>query len=430
MNHSVPPLKLGVCGLGTVASGLIELITQNPARISDRAGRPLSITRIASRTPRPARMPAHAEFSTDLAALIDDPEVDVVVELIGGVEPAHSLIERALELGKPVVTANKEVLARHGDALFLRASARGVPIGFEASVGGGIPIIKAVRESLGGDEISRIVGIVNGTTNFILSRMDEDGASFEDALAEAKALGYAEAVPDYDIEGVDAAHKVAILASLAWGIPFDVGEVHMQGIAGIDRDDLAFARRLGYVVRHLGLAQKAETHIETCVFPALVPKSNLLGSVCGVTNAVEVTSRALGKSLFIGAGAGALPTANSVLSDVLDIANGRSVKRLPSHGRERVADSQSCATYYLRAQADDKTGVLARLTDLLAGQGIGIDALLQPEIDAALGSPSAASIVLITHATEESRMRQAVSRIQAIPEIRGPVSLIRVFEGE
>ncbi len=438
MNNSAPPLKLGICGLGTVASGLIELVTRDVSRVAECASRPLAITRIASRTPRPSIMPDSAEFIEDPFALIGDTEVDVVVELIGGVEPARSLIERALELGKPVVTANKEVLARHGDALFSLARARGLPIGFEASVGGGIPIIKALRESLGGDAISRIVGIVNGTTNFILSRMNEDGASFEDALAEAKSLGYAEAVPDYDIEGLDAAHKIAILASLAWGIPFDVEGVRTQGIVGIRLDDLAFAERLGYFVRHLGLAQRVEACIETQVFPALVPRSTLLAHVRGVTNAVQVTSHAVGSSLFIGPGAGALPTANSVLSDVLDIANNRAVPwdagRAQRQDRNAGtdADSQSSSAYYLRAQVDDKTGVLARVTELLAGQGVGIDALLQPEIEAAPSKAPAAgaSIVMITHKTAESNMREAVACIQAMPEIHGQVSLIRVFDGD
>ncbi len=429
------PLKLGICGLGTVASGLIELMTRDPARVTERAGRDLCITRVASRTPRPERMPEGAEFSTDPSALIDDPDVDLVIELIGGVEPARSLLMRALELGKPVVTANKEVLAKHGDALFSLAGARNIPIGFEASVGGGIPIIKTMRESLGGDHISRIAGIVNGTTNFVLSRMGEDGASFEAALAEAKALGYAEAVPDYDIDGVDAAHKLAILASLAWGIPFDVGRVRTQGIVGIDLEDLAFAKRLGYFVRHLGLAQRVDEHIETCVFPALVPQSNLLARVRGVTNAVEVTSHALGKSLYIGAGAGALPTANSVLSDVLDIAGGLSAGSLPDQRREKIAkiaSDESSSAFYMRAQVDDKTGVLARFTEVLAGQGVGIDRLLQSEIEAAArhAATGEASVALITHPTSESHMREAVACIQAMPEIRGQVSLIRVFDGD
>jgi len=431
----VKPLKLGICGLGTVASGLIEILTQDPVRLSERAGRHLCIARIASRTPRPERMPEDAEFSTDPFALIDDPEIDLVIELIGGVEPARSLLMRALELGKPIVTANKEVLAKHGDALFGRARARNVPIGFEASVGGGIPIIKIMREALGGDDILRIAGIVNGTTNFVLSRMDEDGASFDAALAEAKSLGYAEAVPDYDIDGVDAAHKLAILVSLAWGVPFDVGRVRTQGVVGIDLEDLALAKRLGYFVKHLGFAQQVDGQVETRVFPALVPQSSLLARVGGVTNAVEVTSRALGKSLYIGAGAGALPTANSVLSDVLDIAAGRSAGSLPNQGQDKIAkiaEDESSSAYYLRAQVDDKTGVLARFTEMLAGQGVGIDRLLQSEIEAAARQAPAdsVSVALITHATSESHMREAVACIQAMPEVRGPVSLIRVFDGD
>ena len=433
----MPSLRIGICGLGTVASGLIELVTQDSARLAARSGRRLSITRIASRTPKPELVPDSAAFSSDLAALIEDPEVDLVVELIGGIEPARGLIARALELGKPVVTANKEVLARHGDSLFALAQQHGASLGFEASVGGGIPIIKAMRESLAGDDVQRIVGIVNGTTNFILSRMDEEGASFDAALEEAKALGYAEAVPDYDIHGTDAAHKMAILAALAWGVAFDVNAVPTEGIEHIGLQDLAFAKRLGYRVRHLGLALKAGDAAQSAVFPALVPQSNLLASVRGVTNAVEVTSRALGKSLYIGPGAGALPTANSVLSDILDIARGRAVtapmghnaRRAGSHGHgqgQGQTDTETQCAFYLRVQVIDQTGVLARLTDTLAGEGIGIDALLQPEN--CEGASDEAAIVLVTHATSEASMRAALARIQAMSEVQGRASLIRIHD--
>ena len=426
----LPVCKIGICGLGTVASGLIELITRDAARLTARAGRRVAITRIASRTPKPELMPESATYSQDILALVDDPEVDLVVELIGGVEPARGLIERALELGKPVVTANKEVLARHGDALFSLAREKSAPLGFEASVGGGIPIIKAMQESLAGDDIQQIVGIVNGTTNFILSRMDEQGASFEAALAEAKALGYAEAVPDYDIQGTDAAHKMAILAALAWGIAFNVDSVRTEGIEDIDLQDLVFAKRLGYAIRHLGVSHRADGAIESLVFPALVPQSNFLASVRGVTNAVEVTSRALGKSLYIGPGAGALPTANSVLSDILDIADGRGASGPPSQAQAMRARAQAevpCA-YYLRARVMDKTGVLARLTEVLASKGIGIDALLQPEIGDA--GNDEACIALVTHVTSETSMREALAGIQAMREVRGQVSLIRIHDGD
>ncbi len=423
-----PPLNIGVCGLGTVGTELVRLLSGETTRLARSAGRALNLCRIASRTPKPELTPDSVRFDTDLFALVEDPRVDVLVELIGGVEPAKSLIERALELGKPVVTANKEVLARHGDALLAYAAQAGVPIGFEASVGGGIPVIKALRESFAGDRIQRIVGMVNGTTNFILSRMGEKGASFAAALAEAQALGYAEAQPDYDVQGTDAAHKMAIIAAIVWGQPFDVGCVRAEGMEHISSDDLHFAARLGYSIKHLGLAEMHTTGLEVRVYPALVHESNLLSRVDGVTNALEVTSQSLGKSLLIGPGAGGAPTANAVLADILDIASGRAVAPLPGAARPARADlmSESTASFYLRAEVDDKTGVLAQLTDVLASEGIGIDAILQPEAGQR-ESADGASIVLVTHAVDEARMRGALRLIASRSAIRAPLSLIPIY---
>lgn len=425
--------NIGICGLGTVASGLVGLLSHEGRRLGQRVGRALELKRIASRTPKPDLVPEGVYFGTDLFDLVEDPGVDMLVELMGGVDPALRLIERALELGKPVVTANKEVLAKHGDALFSLAAKNGVPIGFEASVGGGIPIIKAMRESLAGDQVTRIVGIVNGTTNFILSRMAENGTSFKASLQEAQDLGFAEAEPDYDIDGTDAAHKIAILAAIAWGLPFDVASVDAQGMQQIRAEDLEFAERLGYSIRHLGVARVDESGVETRVYPALVHQSNLLAQVRGVTNAVEVSSRSLGKSLYMGAGAGALPTANSVLADILDIASGN-VPRPVSTGSasvRRTPASHSTSSFYLHVQVDDKTGVLAQLAEVLANKGIGIDALLQPEIgERTLKGADAASIVLVTHETTEAKMLEAVELIEALPEVRGKASLIRVYDGD
>ena len=378
-------------------------------------------------------IPEGVRFGTDLFELVEDPQVDLLVELIGGVDPALALIERALELGKPVVTANKEVLAKHGDALFSLAATKGVPLGFEASVGGGIPIIKTMRESLAGDQVTRIVGIVNGTTNFILSRMAEKGASFEESLKEAQDLGFAEAEPDYDIHGTDAAHKIAILAAIAWGHSFESSQVDAEGMQQICAEDLDFAERLGYSVKHLGVAKIDQNGVETRVYPAMVPKSNLLAQVRGVTNAVEVTSHLLGKSLYIGPGAGALPTANSVLADLFDIASGDVCRPIGTENcAAKIASaSQSSSSFYLRVQVDDKTGVLARLAEVLASKGIGIDALLQPEIgERASAESHEALVALVTHQTTDTRMLEAVGLIEAFPEVRGKASLIRVYEGD
>lgn len=426
-------LNIGICGLGTVAGGLVGLLGQQGNRQEQQAARPLKLTRIASRTPRPERVPEGVRFGTDLFALVEDPEVDMVVELIGGVDPALGLIEAALKRGKPVVTANKEVLARHGDALFALAAEQGLPIGFEASVGGGIPIIKAMRESLAGDQVTRIVGIINGTTNFILSRMAENGASFEAALKEAQDLGFAEAEPDFDIQGTDAAHKIAILAAIAWGLAFDVDQVCAEGMHLVRAEDLEFAARLGYSIKHLGMAAIDERGVETSVFPALVPHGNLLSQVGGVTNAVQVSSRSLGESLYMGPGAGALPTANSVLADIMDIACGNAPRPMSRRNAaiKRAQASQSSSSFYLRVQVIDKTGVLARLAEVLAGKGVGIDSLLQPETgERSQGESDEASIVVVTHETPESKMREAVDLIEAFPEVRGKASLIRVYGGD
>ncbi len=427
------PLKIGVSGLGTVATGLVGLLDQQGDRLARQAGKPLKLTRIASRTSKPERVPEGVRFGTDVFALIEDPEVDLVVELIGGVDPALGLITQALTRGKPVVTANKEVLARHGDALFALAAEKGLPIGFEASVGGGIPIIKAMRESLAGDQVTRIVGIVNGTTNFILTRMAEKGASFEAALKEAQELGFAEAEPDYDIQGTDAAHKIAILAAIAWGLAFDVDQVQAEGMHLVRAEDLEFAARLGYSIKHLGMAAVEETGVQTRVFPALVPHANLLSQVRGVTNAVQVSSQSLGESLFMGPGAGALPTANSVLADVVDIACGdapRPMSRTTAAIR-RLPAEESSASFYLRVQVIDKTGVLAQLAEVLASKGVGIDAMLQPEIgERAQAGSDEASIVVVTHETTETKMREAVELIEGFAEVRGAASLIRVYGGD
>ena len=431
--RSPTPLRIGVCGLGTVAGGLVSLLTDEASELGRRAGRELRLTRIASRTEKPHLVPSGVNFSTDVMGLVEDPEIDVIVELIGGVEPALSLIRRALELAKPVVTANKEVLAKHGDALFQKSLDAGVALGFEASVGGGIPIIKSLREGLAGDRVTSIVGIVNGTTNFILSRMAEVECSFEAALSEAQQLGFAEAEPAYDVEGTDAAHKIAIMAAISWGVPFDVDRVEAEGISHIGLPDLAFARRLGYAIKHLGVARRVGRHIETRVYPALVHESNLLAQVQGVTNAVEVRSDSLGRSLYIGPGAGALPTANAVLSDILDIANGTRPRPIPEGSGlfTGARSSESASAYYLHVQVHDKTGVLARLAEVLAAGGISIDALLQPDIaEREQAHMDEASIVLIAHETTDAKMQETVRLIESFPEVRGKASLIRVYEGD
>ncbi len=419
---------MGLCGLGTVGQGVVELLRRNQASIDVQAGRPIELVRVASRTPKPMVDLGGAAFSTDLADVINDPQVDVVLELIGGEADARQLLLQAIEARKHFVTANKAMIAAHGDELLPNAYEAGISVGFEAAVGGGIPIIKTLREGLAANSINWVAGIINGTSNFILSAMAGKGASFDDALSEAQALGYAEADPTFDIEGVDAAHKLAIMAALAFDCPIAFPAVYTEGISTLTAEDIEYAQALGYRIKHLGIARRSARGIETRVHPALVPEQRLLAKVDGVMNAVVINSDAVGSSLYYGPGAGALPTASSVLADVIDIACNRAARPLSINGEaDRLNMAEVDTAYYLRIPAVDQPGVLAQLAQILSQNAISIEAVIQREQAIRVtGSTSWVPVIILTHRVQEQAMNQALETIQALPEVVGQITRIRV----
>jgi homoserine dehydrogenase len=421
-------LRIGLCGLGTVGQGVIQLLSRNQASIERQAGRPIRLVRVASRTAKPLVDLSGAAFSTDVFDVVRDPDVDLVVELIGGDAVPAELLNEAIRHGKHFVTANKAMIAIHGDALLPRAQEAGISIGFEAAVGGGIPIIKTLREALAANSVNWVAGIINGTSNFILSAMTGKGASFEDALTEAQALGYAEADPTFDVEGVDAAHKIAILSALAFDTTIALSSVYTEGINGVTAEDIDYAARLGYRIKHLGIARRSPAGVETRVHPVLIPDGRLLAKVEGVMNAVVVNSDAIGSSLYYGPGAGALPTASAVLADVIDIACNRTTRplRLPSAGqRLGIADIETAC--YLRIPAVDQPGVLAKVAQILSHHAISIEAVIQREqAIRTTGATSWVPVIILTHRVREHSMNQALAAIQALPEVVGQIARIRV----
>lgn len=427
-------INVGICGLGTVGGGVYELLTQTSALITARAGVPCHVVHLGMRNPKSAYDDGKARISQDVLAVARDPEVDVLVELIGGTDTARDLIEEALRQEKHVVTANKALIAEHGNSLFALADEHGVTLRYEAAVAGGIPIIKALREGLSGNEIEWLAGIINGTGNFILSEMFEKGREFADVLAEAQALGYAEADPTFDVEGIDAAHKLAILASIAFGMPLDMEAVFAEGITALKPVDLNFAADLGYRIKHLGIARRGGDGVELRVHPTLIPTTSLLASVNGVKNAVLVEGSAVGPTLYYGAGAGAKPTASAVLADIVDIARELAVgqtPRVPALGV--TADSLTAhaivpmarveTEWYLRLQAEDKPGVMSSITRLLSDQGISIESLIQ--------KPPAAGeqhvpVIVLTNAAAQENLEAAVQAMSALDTIAGEIVRIRV----
>jgi len=433
---SLPPVKVGLLGLGTVGGGTVTVLRRNATLIAARAGRTIEVACASARDVKKARaldlggITLHA----DPQAVVDDPAVDIVVELIGGIEPARSLVLRALANGKHVVTANKALIALHGNELFEAAQARGLMVAFEAAVAGGIPVIKVMREALAGNDIQWLAGIINGTCNFILSAMSDEGGDFGDVLAEAQKLGYAEADPSFDVDGIDAAHKLTILAALAFGIPLQFPKVHVEGIRQVSREDVAFAARLGYRIKHLGIARQQKDGIELRVHPAFVPARAPLANVNGVMNGVMVRGDAAGPVLLSGAGAGAEPTASSVVADLVDV-----VRALTSDPGNRVphlafqpdtldnqpildiADTETA--YYVRLLVADEPGVLADVTRILADLGISIEAIMQLDRE---HETSTVPVVILTHVVKERAMNAALSRIGALPAVRAPVNRIRV----
>ncbi|MGH8508897.1 MAG: homoserine dehydrogenase, partial [Gammaproteobacteria bacterium] len=386
------PVQVGLLGLGTVGGGTIQVLRRNRDEITRRAGRAIEVSRAAARDlDKPRGLPLDGIAITgDPLTVVNDPEIRIVVELIGGVEPARTLVLKAIANGKHVVTANKALIAMHGNEVFQAAQARGVMVAFEAAVGGGIPIIKAIREGLAGNRIEWLAGIINGTGNFILTEMADKGRDFGTVLREAQRLGYAEADPTFDVEGIDAAHKLTILAAIAFGIPLQFDKVYTEGISKITQADIDYAEQLGYRIKHLGIARDAGDTIELRVHPTLVPRRQLLANVMGVMNAVLIKGDAVGQTLYYGAGAGAEPTASAVVADLVDVVRTLTSdpeNRVPhlafqpaALSNRRVAPMDTVATaYYLRMQAVDQPGVLADITRIFGDLRISIEAILQKE---------------------------------------------------
>jgi homoserine dehydrogenase len=431
-------VKVGLLGLGTVGGGVARVLRRNQDEIARRAGRGIAIVQAAAKGLPPGYKPEGTEHLTsigeDAFAVVNNPDVDVVVELIGGYSPARELVLQAIANGKHVVTANKALIAKHGNEIFAAAHARGVVVAFEAAVAGGIPLIKAIREGLAANRIEWLAGIINGTTNFILTEMRDRGADFGEVLKEAQAKGYAEADPTFDIEGVDAAHKLTILASIAFGVPLQFDKVYHEGITRITREDVAYAQELGYRIKLLGIARRSAGGIEMRVHPTLIPHRRLIANVDGVMNAVLVKGDAVGPTLFYGAGAGAEPTASAVLADLVDVARTLTTdpqNRVPhlAFQPDAMADTPVLAmeqietSYYLRLMADDRPGVMAEVAGILGREGISIEAIIQKE---PTEGQRQVPVIMLTHRVREARMDQAIAALQALPAITAPVARIRV----
>ncbi|HRE53459.1 MAG TPA: homoserine dehydrogenase [Candidatus Competibacter sp.] len=430
-----PPVKIGILGLGTVGGGVTRVLARNAGEISRRAGREIVITHAAARNlDTTTANTANIKLTGEGLEVVNDPEVSIVIELMGGCEPAREFVLRALANGKHVVTANKALIALHGNEIFAAAREAGVMVGFEAAVAGGIPIIKAIREGLAGNRLEWVAGIINGTANFILTEMRSKGRDFPEVLAEAQKLGYAEADPTFDIEGIDAAHKLTILASIAFGIPLQFDKVYVEGIGRITRDDVAYATKLGYRIKHLGIARRDENGVQLRVHPTLIPQRQLLANVNGVMNAVLINGDAVGQSLFYGAGAGAEPTASAVVADIIDVV--RTLTADPENRVPHLAFQPDALSdlpvlpieevetaCYLRLLAHDRPGVLADVTRILADCGISIEAFVQKE---APPTASEVPVVMLINPVKEKRMNQAIAAIEKLDNIRAPVMRIRL----
>ncbi|MBK5968870.1 MULTISPECIES: homoserine dehydrogenase [Thiorhodovibrio] len=431
------PVNIGLLGLGTVGGGTVSVLTGNAEEIARRAGREIRIAHAAARDYDPSRfsgLEKIGKISDDAFAVVDDPEIDIVIELIGGYSPARELVLKAIENGKHVVTANKALIALHGNEIFAAAQAKGVTVAFEAAVAGGIPIIKALREGLAANHVEWIAGIINGTGNFILTEMRDKGRAFADALAEAQTLGYAEADPTFDVEGIDAAHKLTILGSLAFGIPLQFDKTFTEGISHIEPQDVAYSAELGYRIKHLGIARRTPDGIELRVHPTLIPHRRLIANVDGVMNAVLVKCDAVGPTLYYGAGAGALPTASAVVADVVDITRALTTdptNRVPhlAFQPDELSDTPVLpieaveTAYYLRLLALDRSGVMAAIAGILGEEGISIEAIQQKEPEE---GETHVPIIMLTHRVKEGDMNRAITRIEALEAVHGKVVRIRL----
>ncbi len=430
------PMNVGLLGVGTVGGGTHEVLRRNREEIARRAGREIVVRMAAARDLEKARkvLGGSIELSDDAFSVATHPDIDIVAELIGGTDVARDLVLAAISSGKHVVTANKALLAEHGNEIFAAAQEQGVSVAFEAAVAGGIPIIKALREGLTANQIEWVAGIINGTTNFILSEMRDTGASFDSVLAEAQRLGYAEADPTFDIGGVDAAHKLTIMAALAFGIPIQLDRVYTEGIAGLASEDIRYAEEFGYRIKLLGITKKVQEGIELRVHPTLIPHRRLIANVEGAMNAVLVKGDAVGPTLYYGAGAGAEATASAVIADLVDVTRMHTAD--PEHHvphfafrSDRLSDTpvlpmgevRSC--YYLRLQVVDRPGVLADITRILGDLSISIEAMLQR--NPVQGEPYV-NIIIITHLTREKDVDAAIDSIEALPVTSGSVTRIRI----
>ena len=430
------PVKLGLLGVGTVGASTALVLQNNAAEIARRAGRKIEIVQ-ASRRDVSAGMPAGSgdiELVADPFEVVNNPDIDIVIELIGGYETALQLVMQAIENGKHVVTANKAMIALHGNEIFAAAQRQGINVVFEAAVAGGIPIIKSIREGLSANHIESVAGIINGTGNFILTEMRDKGRDFDDVLAEAQALGYAEADPTFDIEGIDAAHKLCILSSIAFGIPLQFDAVYTEGIGGVSTEDVVYAGQLGYRIKHLGVARRSAQGIEMRVHPTLIPEKRLIASVDGVMNAVLVMADKLGPSLYYGAGAGADPTASAVIADIIDVARTITTdaqNRVPhlAFQPDQIVDipilpiSEIQTAYYLRMRVDDRPGVMAEITRIMGDNDISIEAILQKEPESGV---TRATIIMLTQKIRERQMNAAITAITELDVVHGDVHRIRV----
>ena len=434
------PVRVGLLGIGTVGSGTFTVLTRNQEEIRRRAGRGIQISMVADLNTTRAKeiVGDAAQVVADARDVIANPDIDVVVELIGGYGIAKALVLEAIAAGKHVVTANKALLAVHGTEIFAAARDKGVMVAFEAAVAGGIPIIKALREGLTANQIQWVAGIINGTTNFILSEMRDKGLDFDVVLKEAQRLGYAEADPTFDIEGVDAAHKATLLSAIAFGIPVQFDKAHVEGITKLSATDIKYAEQLGYRIKLLGIARRRDNGVELRTHPTLVPMRRLIANVEGAMNAVLVQGDAVGTTMYYGKGAGAEPTASAVVADLVDIARqiaAPAASRVPALAFQPDALStlpvlpmdQVTTSFYLRLRVADKAGVLAKITGILAEQGISIDAVIQREADE-VSEGSQTDLIILTNETVEGRMNLAIAAMQSLPTVLAPIVKLRKEE--
>ncbi len=432
------PINVGLLGIGTVGGGTFTVLQRNAEEITRRAGRPIRITVVADRDLELAKKVTKGacRLTDDAFSVVSDPEVDIVVELIGGYGVAKELVLKAIANGKHVVTANKALLATHGNEIFKAAQDKGVMVAFEAAVAGGIPIIKALREGLTANRIEWIAGIINGTTNFILSEMRDKGLSFDTVLKEAQRLGYAEADPTFDIEGVDAAHKITILSALAFGIPMQFDKAYIEGISKLDAIDIKYAEQLGYRIKLLGITKRTPEGVELRVHPTLIPTKRLIANVEGAMNAVLVQGDAVGATLYYGKGAGAEPTASAVIADLVDVTRMHTAD--PEHRVPHLAFQPNAmadlkilpideviTSYYLRLRVQDKPGVLADITRILADEQISIDAVIQKEPGE---GEDQTDLIMLTHQTREKRVNAAINKMESLPVVAGKVTKLRLEE--